>query len=569
MAPARQAPETAPSPGKPATLQRDGASSLARSEQGLRAIIENAGDGIMVIGSTGRILFLNPAAARIFGRHASDLIDADFGYPLVVADATEIDIRRPDGSLAIADMSLIEMDWEGKPAFVVTIHDMTDHKRAEETIRHQAHHDPLTTLPNRIALETRLDQSIAEAARNRRCVAVMFLDLDRFKTINDTLGHHVGDLLLVDAAHRLRKAVRSSDTVARVGGDEFVVVLPALEVPESAATVAGGIIESLARPFMIEGHVLHSSASIGVSIYPRDGDDVDTVMKCADTAMYHAKELGRSGFQFFSPELNRAAMARLELKRELRDALKLEQLVLHYQPRLARDGRITGVEALIRWNRPGHGLQSPDSFIPICEQSNLIVLIGEWVLVEVARQLRTWQDGGLSAPAVAINLSAQQLRLTGLPGQIAEVMRTHGLPAHLLEFEVTECMAMENPERASRLLWELRNMGLRLAVDDFGTGYSSLACLTRLPFDYLKIDRSFIAEITQDNNNLTIVRGTIALAHSLGLKVVAEGVETAGQLALLAGADCDEFQGYHFSRPLPSDELTAFLTGHPAKVVFR
>ncbi len=557
--------------------------ALQRSNAVLKSILDNMPGGVSVFDGALRLIAWNqsfkqlldfpdelfadpqPAFEALIRHNASR---GEYGTEDVEARIQEIlerarhpvahlfERQRPDG---------IVLEIRGAPlpggGFVTIYTDVTARKRAEEDIRHLAHHDPLTTLPNRMALESRLDQSIAEAARNRRSVAVMFLDLDRFKTINDTLGHHVGDLLLVEAARRLRKAVRASDTVARVGGDEFVVVLPALEAPEVAVTVAGSILDALAEPYLVEGHVLHSTASIGVSIYPRDGGDVDTVMKYADTAMYHAKALGRNGFQFFSPELNQAAIERLAVEHQLRDALQLDQFVLHYQPRLARDGRVTGVEALIRWNRPGHGLQLPDRFIPIAEESELIVLIGEWVLAGVVRQLREWLDAGLSAPSVAINLSARQLRLTSLPEQIAAAMRGADLPAALLEFEVTESMAMENPERASLLLGQLRNMGIRLAIDDFGTGYSSLSYLKRLPFDYLKIDRSFVAEITHDNNDLAIVRGTIALAHSLGLTVVAEGVETTAQLALLTGADCDEFQGFHFARPLPADELVAFLAG--------
>ena len=560
---------------------------IQRSNAVLRSILDNMPGGVSVFDGELRLIAWNqsfkqlldlpdelfadpqPAFEALIRHNASR---GEYGTEDVEARIQEIlerarhpvahlfERQRPDG---------IVLEIRGAPlpggGFVSIYTDITARKRAEEGIRHLAHHDPLTSLPNRIALEERLDQSIAEAARNRRSVAVMFLDLDRFKTINDTLGHHVGDLLLVEAARRLRKAVRASDTVARVGGDEFVVVLPALEAPEVAVTVAGSILDALAQPYIIEDHVLRSSASIGVSIYPRDGGDVDTVMKYADTAMYHAKELGRNGFQFFSPELNRAATERLAVEHQLRDALQLGQFVLHYQPRLARDGRLTGVEALIRWKRPGHGLQLPGRFIPIAEESELIILIGEWVLAEVVRQLRAWLDAGLSAPSVAINLSARQLRLANLPEQIAEAMRGADLPAALLEFEVLESMAMENPERASLLLGQLSKIGIRLAIDDFGTGYSSLSYLKRLPFDYLKIDRSFVAEITHDNNDLAIVRGTIALARSLGLTVVAEGVETAAQLALLTGAGCDEFQGFHFSRPLPADELVAFLASHPPR----
>ncbi|MDK9705278.1 MAG: EAL domain-containing protein [Sulfuritalea sp.] len=446
--------------------------------------------------------------------------------------------------------------------YVGIFSDITERKQAEQHIHHLAHHDALTGLPNRMALEARLTQSLAEADRNRRSVAVMFIDLDRFKFINDTLGHHVGDLLLIEVAQRLRRTVRASDTVARLGGDEFVVVLPALESPAVATTIASNIMAALGAPYLIEDKVLHSTPSIGVSIYPQDGGDVATVMKFADTAMYHAKESGRNGFQFFSPELNHVAVERLDMERQLREALRLGQFVLHYQPRLDQGGRINGVEALIRWNRPGHGLELPGRFVPVAEESDLIVQIGEWVLATVVRQLRAWLDAGIPVPAVAINLSARQLRMADLPQRIAEALDRDAVPARLLEFEIAESATMASPERAGGVLRELRRMGIALAIDDFGTGYSSLSHIKHLPFHRLKIDRAFVAGIALDPGDLAIVRGTIALAHSIGLKVVAEGAETAEQFALLRSTGCDEFQGFHFSRPLPADELEAFLATH-------
>jgi diguanylate cyclase (GGDEF)-like protein/PAS domain S-box-containing protein len=557
-----------------------------RTEERLRLteqVFDHSPVAIVITDSENRIISVNESFVRISGYGESEVLGRDPKFlasglhnaeffermwqALQEGDFWEGEVwdRRKTGEIYPKWMTInVVRDREdaGRMHYVAIFSDITERKQAEEHIHHLAHHDPLTTLPNRMALEARLEQSIAEANRNQRSVAVMFLDLDRFKTINDTLGHHVGDLLLIEVARRLRQTVRSSDTVARHGGDEFVVVLPALETPDVAATLAGNILKTLSEPYLIDGNTLHSTPSIGVSLYPQDGRDVDTVMKYADTAMYHAKDMGRNGFQFFSPEMNRAAMERLDIERQLRDALKLDQFALHYQPRLDRNGRVTGVEALIRWNRPGHGLQPPGRFIPIAEESDLIILIGEWVLATAAAQLVAWQKAGIEMPSVAINLSARQLRLAGLPGQIAAVLQDSRLPAALLEFEVTETMAMENPERASRLLGELRDMGIALAIDDFGTGYSSLAYLKRLPFDHLKIDRSFVAGIAHDPNDVAIVRGTIALAHSLGLAVVAEGVETAEQLALLKSADCDEFQGFHFSRPLPADELEVFLGKH-------
>jgi diguanylate cyclase (GGDEF)-like protein len=462
--------------------------------------------------------------------------------------------ERPNGTV---------LEIRGAPlpggGFVSIYTDVTQRKRAEDHIRHMAHHDPLTALPNRLALEARLEQSIAEAARNGRSVAVLFIDLDRFKTINDTLGHHVGDRLLIEVARRLRQTVRSSDTVARIGGDEFVVVLPALEAPGVAAMVAGSILEALAPPYQLEGRVLRSTPSIGVSIYPQDSGDVGTLMKYADTAMYHAKALGRNGVQFFSSQLNQAATERLDIERQLRDGLRDGQLVLHYQPRRDRAGRAARVEALIRWNRPGHGLQLPGRFLPIAEESELIVSVGEWVLAAVVRQLRSWLDSGFSPPSVAINLSARQLRVANLAEGIAQTLAAAAVPPQLLEFEVTEGIVRENPERAARLFGELRNTGIALAIDNFGAGNSSLTSLKGMPLDFLKIDRSLVAEMTQGGNDLGLVTGTIALAHNLGLKVVAQGVETAEQLGLLIRAGCDECQGFHVSRPLPPDALEAFL----------
>jgi diguanylate cyclase (GGDEF)-like protein/PAS domain S-box-containing protein len=546
-------------------------------------VFDNSPVAIMITNRENRIISVNDAFVRITGYPEAEILgsdpkflrsglhDADFfkrmWQSLDETDFWEGEVwdRRKNGeSYPMWTTINVVHDREdpSRVHYVAIFSDITERKQAEEHINHLAHHDPLTTLPNRMALEARLEQSIADADRNQRSVAVMFLDLDRFKTINDSLGHHVGDLLLIEVARRLRQTVRSSDTVARLGGDEFIVVLPALEAPEVAATVAGSILEALRQPYLIEGYVLHSTPSIGVAIYPQDGSDVTTVMKYADTAMYHAKDIGRNGFQFFSMEMNRVAMERLDVERQLREALTTDQFVLHYQPRFDRDGQITGVEALIRWKRPGHGLLLPSQFIPVAEENDLILLVGDWVLDAVAGQVRTWLEADLPVPPVGINLSVRQLRQSTLPGRIAEVMNAAGLPPYLLEFEVTESMAMDDPEKASRLLRELRVMGVSLAIDDFGTGHSSLSYLKSLPVDYLKIDRSFVAGITHDSGDLAIVRGTIALAQSFGLTVVAEGVETAEQLALLMSAECDEFQGFYFSRPLPVDEFEAFLKSH-------
>ncbi|MDQ5916258.1 MAG: hypothetical protein QG584_2152 [Pseudomonadota bacterium] len=433
-------------------------------------------------------------------------------------------------------------------------HEVVVRQDAEKQVHHLAHHDPLTGLANRLALEALLDHAIGDAFRNEQKVAVLFLDLDHFKRINDTLGHHTGDLLLIEAGRRLRAAVRASDTVARLGGDEFVVVLTNIESADIATTIAGNILQSLAKPYQIENQGLNTTASIGIAIFPQDGSDAASVMKNADTAMYSAKACDRNNFQFFSPSMNRAAMDRLDIEDGLREAFREDHLVLHYQPIFGMDGTIVSVEALVRWQRPGIGLQYPATFIPVAEGSDLINQIGDWVLLNACRHIRTRLDAGQTALPVAINLSARQLRQLSLPAQISRVLTDTNVPPALIRFELTESMAMDNPDRTIPLLFELKELGVGLALDNFGTGYSSLAYLKRMPLDSLKIDRSFVQDINDDPNGQAIIRGTAALAHSLGLQVVAEGVETAAQLAFLRDNSYDGVQGYFLARPFSDHE---------------
>ncbi len=430
---------------------------------------------------------------------------------------------------------------------------------------HQAHHDALTGLPNRAALESRLEQAIARARRDGGSLAVLFLDLDHFKRINDSLGHQVGDGLLVEVARRLQLTVRASDTVARLGGDEFVVILTDLSSASDASTIAWKIIDTLASTYLIEGHEVDSAASVGISLFPQDGEDVGALMKAADTAMYHAKAHGRGTFRYYAPEMNQAALERLNVARHLRDAIRLEQFVMHYQPQIDMVGRITGVEALIRWRRADGDIHLPGEFIEIAEDSHLIHEIGEWMLENVCRQFAAWRATGTPVPRVAVNLSARQLRDAGLAKRIARLLQYHGIPARMIEIEVTESAAMDHPENAALLLGELDALGIRLAIDDFGTGYSSLSHLRRLPIGALKIDRSFIRDITDDANDLAIARGTIALAHTLGLRVVAEGVETEAQRELLRASGCDEIQGFLVAEPMPADRLTTFVVDYGAR----
>ncbi|MBW7901062.1 MAG: EAL domain-containing protein [Rhodocyclaceae bacterium] len=548
-------------------------------------VFDNSPEAIMITDQGNRIVSINEAFTQITGFAADEVIGAD---PRILASGRhdrdfyrqmwaalqqgghwsgEIWDRRKSGEVypkwmtinAVADQASGEVTH-----YVAMFADITERKRAEERIHFLAHHDALTELPNRFSLELRLEQALVDARRHDWHVAVMFIDLDRFKVINDTLGHHVGDQLLIEVARRFRAAVRESDTVARLGGDEFVIVLPDLENGDAAAHVARKIVAALLAPIRIDGHDLHTSPSIGISLYPDDGLSVDAVMKNADTAMYHAKALGRNNYQFFAEEMNRAAGERLSIEAGLRQALARGELLLHYQPQFAADGRRpTGVEALLRW-RSGSSLELPERFIAIAEESGLIVPIGAWVLGEACRQLRRWLDAGIPPLRVAVNLSARQLRNAGLADAVRDALAEAGIPPRLLELEITESAVMDKPDEAIEVLHALKRIGVTLAIDDFGTGYSSLAYLKLFPIDRLKIDRSFVRDIGRHPDGAAIAVSTIALAHSLGLHVVAEGVESEVQMEVLQRHGCDEAQGYHLGPPVAADAAEAVLRAAPA-----
>ena len=445
---------------------------------------------------------------------------------------------------------------------IISFSDMTVLKQVEERMLHMANHDALTLLPNRAGLQSRLEQAVASARRAGRQLAVLFIDLDRFKNINDTLGHAVGDELLVVVAQRLRAIVRESDAVARLGGDEFVVVLTDLATPAArpAAVVATKIVEELGRSYQVLGHVVHSTPSIGIAVFPDDGVDGTVLMKNADAAMYHAKSAGRNNFQFFAQPMNDAAIERLGLENGLRQAVARAEFRLHYQPQIAlASNEVVGVEALVRWQHPELGLVAPLKFITLAEETGLIVPLGEWVLGEALRQLAEWRRRGMADLTVSVNISAHQLGVAGFVGMVLGKLAEHGLPAAALRLEITESVAMQRPEQTVALLRELRRLGVGLAIDDFGTGYSSLSYLKRLPLNCLKLDRSFVSDIESDANDAAICAATISLAHNLGLAVVAEGVETAAQLEFLRSLGCDGVQGYLFSKPLPAQACAAFV----------
>lgn len=444
---------------------------------------------------------------------------------------------------------------------IASFSDIRQQKAAEARIHHIAHHDALTGLPNRLHLSIALEQTLADANRNGEEVAIVFIDMDRFKLINDTLGHHIGDQMLVEIGHRLRASVRESDIVARLGGDEFVVVITGIAEENAVPSVTNKLLQALGTPYTIGGHDLHSTPSIGISLFPYDGRDIATLMKNADAAMYHAKEQGRNNAQYFRIEMNAAAAQRLEMEHELRGALAAQQFELHYQPKVCAKGRtICGFEALIRWRHPIRGLVSPLDFIPLAEETGLIEPIGSWVLDEACRQLAAWRAQGIPKISMAINLSAHQLRSPDLIHLVGQTLSRHALSENDIELEITESVAMTNPERAINQLHALRGLGVRLAIDDFGTGYSSLAYLKNLPIQTLKLDRSFVRDIETDANDAAICAATITLAHTLGLEVVAEGVETEAQREFLATHhQCDLLQGYLFGKPDHADSFTTRL----------
>ncbi|MES2298539.1 MAG: EAL domain-containing protein [Pseudomonadota bacterium] len=443
---------------------------------------------------------------------------------------------------------------------IVTLRAAAERARFEQELERHATYDTLTGLANRFTLEARLVQSIADARRSGGKVVTMFIDLDRFKVINDTLGHAVGDNVLVEVARRLESTVRESDTVARLGGDEFVVFLTNVETAADAAGVAAKIVAQMDTPMWSGGQDIRPAASIGISIFPDDGADASAVIRSADLAMYDAKSLGGNTYRFYAPEMNARMAARFAMDAELRGALERGELMMYYQPQLSLgDGRVTGAEALIRWSHPQKGMVAPAHFIPLAEETGLIVPIGEWVIDTVCAQIRAWIDAGLTVIPVAVNLSAHQFRQESLVPLVQRALARNSLPPQLLELEITESAVMHNVDTAVATLSQLRALGVGLSLDDFGTGYSSLAYLKRFPIDQLKIDQSFVRDITSDPDDAAICNAVIGLAHNLRMTVIAEGVETEAQMHYLRRHNCDEMQGYFFSRPLPVVEFGELL----------
>ncbi|MDD5384917.1 MAG: EAL domain-containing protein [Gallionella sp.] len=544
------------------------------------AIFEYSDEGIIVTDVTKRILSVNRSFTKITGYEAHEAIGQ---LPSILKSGlhdqafyNEMNASIADNGLWIGELCNRRKNGENFPVWmsisgvhnkdgVITHYfsvftDLTERKNAEQQIYRLAYYDALTGLPNRAKLYTLLRQTLLEAQRNKAHGAILFIDLDRFKQINDSLGHAHGDILLKEVARRLSASLRGEDIIARIGGDEFVVALVDIAKHEDASIVAQKILDNLSLPVMVEGHELQISASIGISVYPDNGDDAETLIKNADIAMYRAKQGEvHDGYLFFSPDMNKRAMERLKLESNLRRALERNELILYYQPQQnLQSGKIIGAEVLLRWNHPGTGMIPPATFIPLAEETGLIIPIGQWILETVCARNKEWQRAGLPIVKLAVNISAKQFRPT-LPRLVAEILARHELDARFLELEITESMIMQNVEGVIAMMDDFQQLGTGLSLDDFGTGYSSLSYLKRFPIDKLKIDQSFVRGVTKDTDDEAITRAIISLSKNLGLRVIAEGVETEEQLAFLRSAGCEEIQGYYYSRPLPEDDFVKFL----------
>jgi diguanylate cyclase (GGDEF)-like protein/PAS domain S-box-containing protein len=563
-----------------ARQQRD----LAGNEERYRRLHESMVDAYARVGMDGKLVEWNRSYEQMLGYSSAELaaktyrdltpprwhemearILAEEVIPKGYSGVYEKEYVRSDGTVFPVELRvfLLRDDNQTPIGMWAIVRDITERKLVEAQIHHLAHHDALTGLPNRAALNLRLEQAITAAQREGHRLAVMLIDLDRFKGINDNLGHLVGDQLLVEVAHRLRTEVRGSDIVARLGGDEFIVVVSEVASTQDIEAVAQKIRGALSKPYVIESHELHTTPSIGISFFPKDGSSAEALIRHADAAMYQAKAQGRDNWQFYNESISLIAAERLKIENGLRGALQRGEFILHYQPQLdLASQRIVAVEALVRWQHPDMGLVAPDRFIPVAEDMGLIVPLGEWVLNEACAQLRRWRDAGLAGLRMCVNLSARQLQKQTLHDSVAAALARHGLAAADLELEITESMAMSNPAETIGTLKKLEALGVTLAIDDFGTGYSSLSYLKLLPIHRLKLDRSFVGDIETDPDDASICRATASLCHDLGLTLVAEGVESEAQFAFIKGLGCDLLQGDWLAPALPAAEARDMIVRH-------
>lgn len=566
--------------------RQEAENALRESEGHLKKILDSIHAGVVVIDpDTHTIVEVNEFAATMIGSSRDTIIGRichKFICPTEVGKCPISDLRvQLDNSERVLLTSggerkilksVVPVPYRGRTHFIESFIDITNLKQAQEQITRMAYFDSLTGLPNRMLFRDRLELSMLHAERHERLLALLFLDLDNFKRINDTLGHRVGDMLLQEVADRLTGCVRSCDTVsrqqmdelnvtvARQGGDEFTVLLTEISHVQNAARVAQRFLEALSKPFMLDGHEVFTSVSIGIALYPFDADNLDGLLKNADVAMYHAKDRGKNNYQFYRQSMNVAAVERLSLESGLRRALERKEFLLFYQPQMdIQSGRINGVEALVRWQHPERGIVPPGEFIPLAEETGLIVPIGEWVVASACAQARAWHDQGFRGLSVSVNISGQQFRQQDFARTVAQALERSGLDPRSLMLEITESVLMKTTEDIMSTLEDLTALGVRLSIDDFGTGYSSLSYLRRFPLHEIKIDRSFVKEIVTNPDDAAIASAIIAMAHRLKLTVVAEGVETEQQLKFLMDQGCDEMQGYLVSRPVPPAEIVKFL----------
>jgi diguanylate cyclase (GGDEF)-like protein/PAS domain S-box-containing protein len=561
------------------------AEALFREKERAQVTLNSIGDAVVCTDVSGNVTFLNPIAEALTGWSADQAIGRPFVQvfriidvldhrhainPMSLVVETNKTLNLPEGSVlirrdgvesAIEDSTAPIHDRRGcVTGGVMVFHDVTQARAMAQKMSHLAQYDYLTDLPNRLLLNDRLSHAICAAHRLQQHLAVLFVDVDRFKHVNDSLGHPIGDKLILSIAQRLVASVRSSDTISRQGGDEFVVLLSSVAHEADAALSAQKILTVAGMPHRIEGHDLEVTLSVGISLYPDDGTDAETLVKNADTAMLNAKDNGRNNYQFFRPAMNEHALERQSIEGSLRHALDRGEFVLHYQPKLDLvTESLTGAEALIRWRQPERGIVLPQDFIPIAEQCGYIVPIGRWVLREACRQRRSWLDANLAAIPIAINISAVELRSSNFVDHVRAILQETGLEPHYLEFELTETAFLQDPQSTIAVLRALKNMGIQLTLDDFGTGYSSLSYLKRFPINALKIDKSFVQGLCTDSDDSKLVSAVINLGRSFHLQVIAEGVETREQFLALQAQNCAEGQGYYFQKPIVADEFAKLL----------
>ncbi len=560
--------------------------ALRDSEAQVRLLMDSTSEAIYGADTQGLCIFANPACVRmlgyagedaLIGRHIHDLIHHSHPdgrpYPMEdcavrIATLSGQPCHRNDEVHWRADGTSFPVEYWSHPMYkegelvgtVVSFIDISEHKKTEAELHRLAYFDSLTGLPNRILFNKRLHQGLTDARRRNRLVALMLLDIDRFKIVNDTMGHEAGDSLLREIAARLQHSTRDGDTVSRLGGDEFALVFADVGEIQHVAQLAQKVLSQFSAPVTIDGREVFTGASIGIALYPADTGDADSLLKFADSAMYHAKESGRNNFQFYSHEMTVSAQARLRMETDLRRALDNHEFFLHYQPQVdARSDRITGVEALLRWRDPAGNSISPAQFIPLAEDTGFIVPIGKWVLETACAQLKRWHDAGHVELTLSVNVASRQFRDPLFRDTVSQAIASSGIPPQALELEITEGILLEQSDETLRTLTDLKKIGVALSIDDFGTGYSSLSYLKRFPIDRVKIDQSFVRDLANDNDDLAIVRAIIALARALRLAVIAEGVETGEQLALLRHEDCHEYQGYFFAHPMDADSVSAGL----------